>query len=69
MISDKLQIKVNHMNYNRLERLADWLTKRGIEVQSDPSSSIDDNEDQEWWVEDEYHWGDCYFYPYPRQTF
>ena len=28
MISDKLQRKVNYMNYNRLEKLANWLTNR-----------------------------------------
>ena len=28
MISDKVQRKVNYMNYHRLERLADWLTNR-----------------------------------------
>ena len=28
MISDKLQKKVNYMNYYRLERLANWLTNR-----------------------------------------
>ena len=28
MISDKLQKKVNYMNYHRLERLANWLTNR-----------------------------------------
>ena len=28
MISDKVQRKVNYMNYQRLERLANWLTNR-----------------------------------------
>ena len=28
MISDKLRKKVKHMNYNRLRRLANWLTNR-----------------------------------------
>ena len=28
MISDKIQRKINHLNYYRLERLANWLTDR-----------------------------------------
>ena len=28
MISDKVICKIHYMNYHRLERLADWLTKR-----------------------------------------
>lgn len=28
MINDKIQIKINRMKYNRLERLANWMTKR-----------------------------------------
>ena len=28
MISNKLQIKVNHIKYHRLERLAKWLTNK-----------------------------------------
>ena len=28
MIDDKIQIKINRMKYNRLERLANWLTNR-----------------------------------------
>lgn len=34
MISNKLQIKVNHMNYNRLERLANWLTNRYLQKET-----------------------------------
>ena len=62
-------LKEIEMDYGDGKKLADWLIKRGIQVQSDTSSSIDDDQDQEWWVEDEYHWGDCYFYPYPKGTF
>lgn len=28
MISDKIQRKINHLNYYRLEKLANWLWKR-----------------------------------------
>lgn len=53
------------MDYGDGKKLADWLTDQGVEVQNDP-------EDEDWWVDDgfhEYHWGDCYFYPYGRGSF
>ena len=50
------------MDYGDGKKLADWLIDQGVEVQYDP-------EDEDWCVNDgfnEYHWGDCYFYPYAR---
>ena len=46
------------MDFGDGSKLANYLTKKGIDVKYH-------EEDEVWFVKGQYHFNDCYFYPYP----